>query len=149
VRYIDFMHMLNGCQRKTRRSHIKSFPEIIHLQIVRAYKHLTIIQLTDFRKDGKSLRTQIPYHKIKLNSVAWVRERTRYTCLKFWWCIRFETNISMNVIIVWDTAPCSPYGNRSLRERITFIFRVENEPSKKAACRRWPHGARKIYLIRM
>jgi hypothetical protein len=38
------------------------------------------------------------------------------------------TEVVMNIAIFWDIAPCSPYMNRLSEERITSIFRVENQP---------------------
>jgi hypothetical protein len=37
----------------------------------------------------------------------------------------------MNVAIFWDMAPCSPYVSDVSEERMTFIFMVEYQPSKK------------------
>jgi hypothetical protein len=34
--------------------------------------------------------------------------------------------VVMNVAIVWDIVPCN-----------TYVFRVENQPTKKPACSRW------------
>jgi hypothetical protein len=41
--------------------------------------------------------------------------------------------MKMKTAIFWDIAPCSPYMNDVSEERITSIFMVENQPSKKTA----------------
>jgi hypothetical protein len=40
------------------------------------------------------------------------------------------TAVVMKVTIFCDVAPCTPYMNDVSEERITSIFKVENEPSK-------------------
>jgi hypothetical protein len=51
-------------------------------------------------------------------------------------CVGFEvlTATVTKIVIFWDIAPCKPYIWTDVsEERITSIFKVENQPSKKTA----------------
>jgi hypothetical protein len=48
-----------------------------------------------------------------------------------------KAGLIVNVAILWDIAPFSPYVSDVSEERITSIFRVENQQSKKPVCSRW------------
>jgi hypothetical protein len=50
-----------------------------------------------------------------------------------YWLRTFQQRDWLNVAIFWEIAPCGRYANDVSEELITYIFRVENQPSKKPA----------------